>query len=121
MNDVGKESRITISHESRLEKSQDGNWKNKRIINPYLYEQHQGIKRTNQYRSEISPRKNRGFPKEHEQKLKTWMGNQTGNTNKKASTKSKNGKTKKNARIYWDEKGKATFMVLKVGVLWIFP
>ena len=35
---------------------------------------------------------NRCSPKEHEQKLKTWMGNSTGNAVKKSSTTSKNDK-----------------------------
>ena len=42
-------------------------------------------------------------PKGHEQKLKTWTWNQTGNTNKKTSTTSRNAKTKKNPGICWDE------------------
>ena len=36
-NDVWKENHFTISQESRLEKSQSRNWKNKRIIDTYQY------------------------------------------------------------------------------------
>ena len=34
------------------------------------------------------------FPKEYEQKFKTWMGNWTGNTNRKSTTTGKNDETK---------------------------
>ena len=58
----------------------------------HLNEQHHGIKGTNLYGSEISLRESRGSSKEHKQTFKTWMGNQTGNTDKKAPT-SKNTTT----------------------------
>ena len=65
--------------------------KYKRIINTYLKEQHHEIKRTNLRRIGIS----RCSRKEHEQKLKIWMENSTGNAYKKSSTTSKNDKTEK--------------------------
>ena len=43
--------------------------------------------------------------KKHEQQIKTWMGNSTGNSDKKFTTTSKNDKLKEKC---WDKKEKAT-------------
>ena len=47
------------------------------------------IKRTNLCKSEMNLWENQGSPKKHEQKLKTWMGNSTGNADKKSTTTSR--------------------------------
>ena len=91
--DVWREEYITISRESRLKNSQGWNGKNKLIINTYVNEQHHGIKQTNLCRSEINQRKNRSYSKEHYQTFKTWVRNQCGKTDKKASTTNQNAKT----------------------------
>ena len=75
--------------------------KNKWIINTYLNEKHDGIKWTNLCRSEISL----GFPLNHEQKLKTWLGNSPGNVGKKSTTISKNDKTNKKRWSVLRQKG----------------
>ena len=51
---IRKKDRIIIFQEPRLENSQVRNWKNKRLINTYLNEQHYGIRRTNLCKSKIS-------------------------------------------------------------------
>ena len=58
-----------------MENSQGRNGRNKQIINTYLNEQYHGIKRTDLCGSENSVYQNQYSPNEHEQKLKTWMGN----------------------------------------------
>ena len=50
--------------------------------------------------SKISLWENWGSPEEHEQKVKTRMGNQVGNTDKKATTTSKNAETKEHENIF---------------------
>ena len=57
-------------------------------------------------RSKISLWKNRGSLKEHEQKIKTWTGNSTGNADKKFTTTGKNDKTKKRRRKILEQKRK---------------
>ena len=47
------EKKTTISKKHKMENSQGGNWKNKRIISTYLNEKHHGIKWTYLYRSLI--------------------------------------------------------------------
>ena len=52
-------------------------------------------------------KKNRGSPKEHEQKFKTLMRNQTVNTNKKTLITSKNAKTKEKREDILERKGQS--------------
>ena len=46
-------------------------------------------------------------PNEQEQKLKTWMGNSTGNTDKKSMKTSKNDKTEVERRNMTEKRGKS--------------
>ena len=65
-----------------MEKSRDGNGENK--SNTKLQnKQYNLIKWTNQSRGEISLRENWYPLKKHEEKIKTWMGNATGNADRK--------------------------------------
>ena len=57
--------------------------KNKRIINTYLNEKHNRIKRINLCGSKISLWKDLGSPKKHEQKIRIYIRNSTGNIYKK--------------------------------------
>ena len=56
--------------------------------------------------SELVGKINRGSFKEHEQKIKSWMGNSTGNTDKRSTASGKNDKTKKKRWNKLEQKGK---------------
>ena len=69
-------------------KTEKNSWqelKNKQIINTYINEQHHGIKRTNLCGIENCQCWNQCSPKEHKKNFKTWMGNKTGNIDKKST------------------------------------
>ena len=57
-------------------------------------------------KSEISLWKNPDSFKEHEQKIKTWIGNSTGNADKKSAKTGKNNQ-RKNVELCWNKKEKA--------------
>ena len=92
-NYIWKQNSIVFSQEPIQENSQYRNWKNKQLIKRYSNEQHHGIKWSNLCRNEMCLWKNWSSPEEHEQRVKTWMGNVIENTGKKHRTTSKNIKT----------------------------
>ena len=78
----------------RIENNQDGIGKNKSSTNIYIMKKHNRIKITSHGGYKISLEENRGSFKEHKEKIKTWMRNLTGKTDKKPTKTGKKDKTK---------------------------
>ena len=86
----------------RMENNQNANGKKRSSINIYTNKKYNRIKWTNLCWSKISLWENQGSLKEHEQKIKTWDGNSTGNADKtiwKQTKTIKKGKTLKHVGI----------------------
>ena len=92
MND--KNDNIETTKKHRIKNNQDGNRKNISSINICNNKKHNRNKWRNLCRSKISWWENRGSLKEHEQNIKTWSENSTGNADKKNMKTDKNRKTK---------------------------
>ena len=75
---------------------------------PYVSTWYNQIKWTNLCQSKISLWKNCSLLKKHEEKIKTRMGNLTGNADKKSTKTGQNDKTIENAGICRNKKEKAT-------------
>ena len=79
-----KKDNLTITKKKRMETEKiDGNGKNKSSTNIYINKWYNRIKWSTLCRREISLWENRDPLKKREEKIKTLMGNSTGNVDKK--------------------------------------
>ena len=91
-----------------MENNQDGNGKNKSSTNIYTNKTHNWIKWDNLIKSKINLWEIQDSIKVHKQKIKTWMGNATGNADKKSPKTGKKDKTKEKRWNMLEQEEKAT-------------